>query len=251
MILCSCTTGVYLSLKGKVYANNSVIPITEIGETDVSMLSLPQDSNNGLQCITDKVACCRHSPNTAGGWFFPNGTMVETAGSSFYRNRGHDDGTVNLNRLEEAMSPTGLFCCVVPDATDVSQTICAKIGEYIESDIFIYTCEFMTIANINLQLTTSGSSIAGEKYTLVCALSLVTGNETTKFQWLRPNMTSIIDANITMINSSVSQLEFDPLQASHEGSITCQVMFGGTSYMDKVSVSVNGEFNKLVTSCLF
>ena len=29
------------------------------------------------------------------------------------------------------MSPTGMFCCIVPDATDTDQTVCANIGESI------------------------------------------------------------------------------------------------------------------------
>ena len=62
--------GVYLSLKGVVYANNSVISITEIGETNPDT-----NLNEGLQCITDRVPCCR-STFRAGEWYFPNGTMV-------------------------------------------------------------------------------------------------------------------------------------------------------------------------------
>ena len=118
----------YLSLKGVVYANNSVIPITEIGETDTSM----PDSNNGLQCITDRMPCCQSIANRFGQWQFPNKTNVGISGTtaaSFYRNRG-DDGTVNLNRVDDSVTmPTGQFCCIVRDATDIDQTVCANIGE--------------------------------------------------------------------------------------------------------------------------
>ena len=49
--------------------------------------------------------------------------------ASFYRNRG-DDGTVNLNQVDDSvMMPTGQFCCIIPDATEVYQTVCASIGE--------------------------------------------------------------------------------------------------------------------------
>ena len=124
-------TGVYLSLKGVVYPNNSVILITEIGQTNTT-------SNNGLQCITDRRPCCRSNPNRLGEWLFPDGEIVpqlkgddRITATSFYRNRG-DDGTVNLNRLNnDVMMPTGRFCCVVPDATDIDQTVCANIGELI------------------------------------------------------------------------------------------------------------------------
>ena len=122
-------TGVYLSLKGVVYPNNSVILITEIEQTNST-------SNNGLQCITDRKPCCASLPNRHGEWFFPdNGGVVPPIGTgasratSFYRNRG-DDGTVNLNRVNNnVMMPTGRFCCVVPDANDVNQRVCANIGK--------------------------------------------------------------------------------------------------------------------------
>ena len=106
-----------------VYANNSVIPITEIGET----------SNTRLQCITDKMPCCG-KPNKFGEWLFPGGKNVpiKALGTTFYRNRGND-GTVNLNQrnvtTDNVMIPTGLFCCVVPDANDDMQTVCANICE--------------------------------------------------------------------------------------------------------------------------
>ena len=127
--------GVYLSLKGTVYANNSVIPITEIGETYYS------SSNTGLQCITDRMPCCATLPNRAGHWYFPDGTTtVPSRGgaTTFYRNRGNS-GAVNLNRLSTGIrSPTGLFCCVVPDATNVIQRVCASVGEL----LLYYACDY-------------------------------------------------------------------------------------------------------------
>ena len=131
--------GVYLSLRGILYANNSVISITEIGETDTS-ISPPQNSNNGLQCITDRMPCCRSAINRAGHWFYPNGTWVEgyyvivfyNNVAAMYRNRGQDDGTVNLNRVNSTViPPTGLYCCVVPDATSIEQILCANLGKLI------------------------------------------------------------------------------------------------------------------------
>ena len=106
------------------YTNNSVIAITEIEQTNTT-------SNKGLQCVTDRRPCCAIGVR-AGQWFFPdNGGMVPNQGSAttFYRNRG-DDGTVNLNRLNsDVMMPTGMFCCVVPDATGVNMSTCAIISK--------------------------------------------------------------------------------------------------------------------------
>ena len=128
-------TGVYLSLRGVNYTNNSVIPITEIEQTLTSNGVTDATSNKGLQCITDRKPCCAAMATRAGEWFFPDeGGMVPVQGiaTSFYRNRG-DDGTVNLNRLNVGvLTPTGTFCCVVPDATGDDQTVCANIGRYFD-----------------------------------------------------------------------------------------------------------------------
>ena len=121
--------GVYLSLNDVIYANNSVIPITEIGETS----NMNTTSNTGLQCITDRRPCCSSFPNRYGQWFFPDGTTVPpyyyalSYNSLFYRSRG-DDGTVNLNRVHASVTmPTGQFCCMVHDAADAEQTVCVDI----------------------------------------------------------------------------------------------------------------------------
>ena len=124
--MCHMYVGVYLSLKGVVYANNSMIRITDIGETNPD-----NDLNNGLQCITDRMPCCRNAFR-AGEWYMytPNRAIVPMLSTavSFYRNRGYDDGTVNLNRPSGVIMPTGLFCCEVPDVAGDSRSLCVYIG---------------------------------------------------------------------------------------------------------------------------
>ena len=126
-------TGVYLSLRGMVRPNNSVIMITDIGQT-----STMTDVNTGLQCITDRMPCCRSSPT--GEWNFPGDgglVPVQSEATTFFRNRG-DDGTVNLNRVSDTVvMPTGQYCCEVPDATGVNQMACAIICE---SHTTYYNC---------------------------------------------------------------------------------------------------------------
>ena len=124
----------YLLLKGTLYTNNSDIFINEIGETD--HISLIPTQNNALQCVTDRIPCCQFSPRV-GEWYFPNGTVIPGLidhGLVLYRNRGRDDGTVNLNYNNStlpALTPTGLFCCVLPDMDNENQRLCANldIGE--------------------------------------------------------------------------------------------------------------------------
>jgi hypothetical protein len=66
-----------------------------------------------------------------GEWFYPNGSLVriKDSGDDVYRDRG--PGIMRLNRRNNAMSPTGLFCCVIPDATSTNKTTCINIGEQI------------------------------------------------------------------------------------------------------------------------
>ena len=143
-------TGVYLLLRGTVYDNNSVISITEIGETNST-------SNTGLQCITDRRPCCATQPNRFGEWLFPDGTAVPPQGgaTSFYRNRGAD-GAVNLNRLNTSVfMPIGLFCCVVPDALNVTQRVCAIICELLNSFLqythFTFGCNLVCKLHLLIQ----------------------------------------------------------------------------------------------------
>ena len=119
--------GIYLRLKGTNYTNNSEILIFEIGKVNPRVES---DVNEALQCVTNKMPCCKM--DRIGHWYFPNETNVTIEGAvppplSFYRNRGND-GTVNLNRVHEnVIDPTGQFCCVVPDNNDTNQTLCVNI----------------------------------------------------------------------------------------------------------------------------
>ena len=116
----------YLSLNRTVYVNNSIIQITSIGKADSNT-----SQNEGLQCITDRKPCCETGPNISGDWYFPNGTIVpmQSSAASFYRSRG-SDGTANLERVaSDIILPTGLFCCVIPDATDALQRVCATISK--------------------------------------------------------------------------------------------------------------------------
>ena len=114
----------YLSLHGiPIITNNSYVDIYDIGEGDEA----------ALLCITDLVQCCYHADTphgvgVLGQWFFPNGSAVQSkgAGYDFYRNRGRS--VVRLNLRNNASSPTGLYCCEVPDSNFTIHRVCANIG---------------------------------------------------------------------------------------------------------------------------
>ena len=111
-------TDVYFSLRGAVYANNSVIYVTEIGETEPT----------GLQCITYRKPCSAPS----GEWLLPEvwESKTDNMFAPFNRSRS-TDGTVTLYRANDTvMSPAGLFCCEVTDAEDKNQEVCINICEH-------------------------------------------------------------------------------------------------------------------------
>ena len=91
--------------------------------------------------------------------------------------------------------------------------------------------------------TSSGSPMAGEPFSLECSLSGT--SDSTTFQWLKgpaDNMTQLTSDGSTTINStsSVSQLLFSPLRASHGGIYTCQAnVVGGDTFEGTASVEVN------------
>ena len=96
-----------------IYSNNSIVTVDDIAENDGALL-----------CYTNNVECCSSGQ---GEWYFPNGTTVGTsgAGGDFYRNRG--PSVVRLNRRNNAMMPTGVFRCEVPDARGTNQSIYIRI----------------------------------------------------------------------------------------------------------------------------
>ena len=113
---------VRFSLRGKIYKNNSLVTLEEIGEGDDALL-----------CITNLPACCR-CPYTGemgtdmGNWFFPNGTRIYTPGEGtdwdFYRTRG--EMVVLMQRIRGGKE--GIYRCDIPDVMNVTQTI--YIGVY-------------------------------------------------------------------------------------------------------------------------
>ena len=114
------SSGVYMALRGLHITNNSNINIKSIGQST-------DNPNGALQCITDIFRCCNQ--DSLGEWYQPNGALVQgtTSTTAFYRSRGAN-GEVSLNRPSGVESPTGQFCCEVPDATSTNQTLCVNIG---------------------------------------------------------------------------------------------------------------------------
>ena len=83
----------------------------------------------------------------------------------------------------------------------------------------------------------TGSSTAGETYTLQCSVNGT--SEPTRFQWLMGSLNSELDDNIMMISglsvtsnpsARYTQLQLRPLsQRLHNGSYCCSAMVVGIS----------------------
>ena len=87
------------------------------------------------------MQCC-HGNETGGKgalgeWHYPDGTNVgiKDSGDDIYRNRGLS--VVRLNRRNNAISPTGLYCCEVPDASNTMQRVCANVGGYVHLFVIV------------------------------------------------------------------------------------------------------------------
>ena len=145
--LCFNSAGVFLKLKCRIYNNDSTIPISDIGENDGALL-----------CVTDLSKCCNNNHTIGnmamGEWLYPDGNEVATGEMStqdqgFYKNR--DRSVVRLHRRENITSPTGEFCCEVPDATYTMVTVCINVIQNESSSRPIAT-----------QLTSSPSTLTTE-----------------------------------------------------------------------------------------
>ena len=116
-------TAVGFFLRGVLYPNNSVVSLTDIGE-----------GYNALHCLTNLTTCCRGADGgSVGEWFLPGQTspvvsvIAPNAGTeSFTRNRG--PSAVLLNHRTNAVGPTGLYTCQVPDGSGTIRTL--YIGVY-------------------------------------------------------------------------------------------------------------------------
>ena len=118
--------GVWLSLGGLLYSNNSAIELREIFES-------PGDGGQSLMCVTSRRPCCRTPPDRFGEWFYPNGSSVSINGSgnSFFRDRG-DDGTVRLHRrgIASLSAAIGQYCCEIPNANDITHHLCMHFSKF-------------------------------------------------------------------------------------------------------------------------
>ena len=94
------------------------------------LLSDIGEGSNALFCLTNRTQCCTTEAGlNKGGWRFPNGTSVNRDDTSLniYRIRGYS--SVRLNRMSDAVAPTGIFTFRIPTNQSVDN-VNMYIGVY-------------------------------------------------------------------------------------------------------------------------
>ena len=111
--------GIVFFLNGKLYPNNSLVNLEDIGE-----------GNKALLCLTNNISCCENTSTV--GWYGPGemptsivAEMNNTTG--LYTSRG--PSVIRLNKINGATDSSGVFNCRIPDADGNDQTI--YIGVYL------------------------------------------------------------------------------------------------------------------------
>ena len=117
----TCTTHPepMLLLRGRLYGNNSIVNLNEIGQ-----------NNEALFCITNNTNCCNSTIITErlGNWYLPSSTIINRYSIDFYGNRG--PSTVSLNRRNDSTILSGIFHCEIPDTSGANQIL--YIGVYLD-----------------------------------------------------------------------------------------------------------------------
>ena len=118
----------------RFYKNNSIVKLTDIGEGSQALFCISNYSYSAGDNEFDR------------DWYFPNGSVVQQRNyyqpyaADFYRNK--DRSVVRLNRRNNALMPTGIFCCHINITTGASrstQSVC--MGVYPPNDSgTIYIC---------------------------------------------------------------------------------------------------------------
>ena len=95
-------------------------------------------------------------------------------------------------------------------------------------------------STITVSISTSGSTTAGEAYSLVCSITVTESTNLTIITWIDPMNNTVLSDRITTTAASIT-LTFNPLTASHAGVYTCRAASGGEIQADTESVTIQSE----------
>ena len=268
--------GVSLVLLGQTIPNNSLVNFDDL--LYVTNNDQPNNTNGQqtLICITDLVDCCE--TEELGDWYYPNGHTVmyntDHKRATFQSNRGQNQlinnqqfyGSVRLWRRYTA-DERGLFYCELPDAENITQTLYVNICRFQKSllyTVFKIICMLSAVFfnrtasnSISVAITPSGSTIAGETYSLTCSATLKANRNpplpdpdipSPIFEWFfGPNGNDSLSSGLTTPSTALSggtytsTLQFSPLSQPHAGNYTCRL--GAGTLANSLNVTVNGIYS--------
>ena len=111
--------------------------------------------------------------------------------------------------------------------------------------ICVYNDYSCIIIPDRVSLRADRSPVAGDSYSLECSA----GGYAAMFQWLGPpdGRTPVVnggmDTIIIISNSSTSQLQFRPLQQSHNGSYSCRAVTNADVLLSQpIEIHAKGSF---------
>ena len=135
---CSIHVDLGFLLDGQLYGNNSVVTVTDIGSSFFM---------SALFCLTPSLECCSDSetPNAASvtrEWYLPDGTPVPSTGTVFSREQV--SSAVALYR-SGGTSPSGVYCCEIPDASATRQNIYIGIYPQGDGEVYIHVYSLLTL----------------------------------------------------------------------------------------------------------
>ena len=125
--------GISLILRGETLPSDSFVDVDDVLSTGGDSGLTPSNTNprDALLCVTDLEGC--YASPERGDWYFPDGNMVGSGGSTYQVNRGANDGmgSVRLYRIFSSAPERGRFHCELPNAANVNQILYANISEFI------------------------------------------------------------------------------------------------------------------------
>ena len=127
----------YVSFMGDILPNHAYVDLTTVGD------DITASSGDTVRCQTNLQTCCTSNQGShRGDWYFPDGSVLPHAsnpgGSNIVEDREPQE--VHLRRRNNAMSPTGIYHCVIETVAvhaDVIDTITGEtvyVGLYLPSE---------------------------------------------------------------------------------------------------------------------
>ena len=120
----------FVPFKPDIYPDDSgVFCLADIGELpSTSSAYTSTELGNVLVCRTNRTSCCR--TNKFGEWTHNDMNINHRGRNEDYFRTRDDVQQIHLSRraMYSGSHRTGVFCCVLPDASSVTQRQCVEIG---------------------------------------------------------------------------------------------------------------------------